>query len=100
MAADHDDGAASPLRRMVWLLPDRESTRAVVKWQKAFWFAYEEVAKELGLTWASHPPDDVAVDATDPADPRVYVAGEQVTPRDTLFVTALYSLPYQTMDVF
>ena len=28
------------------------------------------------------------------------MAGERVTPADTLFVTSLYSLPYQAMDVF
>jgi hypothetical protein len=32
--------------------------------------------------------------------PRVYVDGELTTPEDTLFSTALYSLPYQSVDVF
>ncbi len=96
---DMDDDQ-STLRRMVWVFPDRESSRAIPKWQKAFWFAYEEVARELGLTWTSHPPEDVAVDRMDCDDVRVYVAGERVTPEDTLFVTSLYSLPYQAMDVF
>jgi len=93
------DAVESPLRRMVWIFPDRESSRAVPKWQRAFWFAYAEVAQRLGLTWTSHPPEDVAVDAM-ADEPRVYVAGERVTPADTLFVTSLYSLPYQAMDVF
>jgi hypothetical protein len=88
------------LRRMVWVFPDRESTRAVPKWEKAFWFAYEEVAAELGMTWTSHPPDDIAIDCMSRGEPRVYVAGEEVTPADTLFVTSLYSLPYQSADVF
>ncbi len=88
------------LRRMVWVFPDRESTRAIPKWEKAFWFAYEEVAGELGLEWTSHAPDDVAVDNMDPGNPKVYVAGELVTPRDTLFITSLYSLPYHAQDVF
>jgi hypothetical protein len=71
---------------MVWVFPDRESTRAVPKWEKAFWFEYQEVAAELGLTWTSHPPDDIAVDCMGHGKPRVYVAGEEVTPEDTLFV--------------
>lgn len=99
MAVD-EDGFASTLRRMVWIFPDRESTRAVPKWQQAFWLAYREVAEELGLIWTAHAPDDVAVDGMDSARSRVYVAGELVTPADTLFVTSLYSLPYQAMDVF
>jgi len=95
-----EDEHPSQLRRMVWVFPDRESSRAIPKWQKAFWFAYEEVADELGLTWTSHAPEDVAVDRMNHGSPRVYVAGERVTPEDTLFVTSLYSLPYQAMDVF
>jgi glutathione synthase/RimK-type ligase-like ATP-grasp enzyme len=95
-----DDLESSPLRRMVWVFPDRESTRAAPKWQKAFWHAYQEVATELGLTWARHAPEDIAVDCQNRDDPLVYVAGERVTPADTLFVTSLYSLPYQAMDVF
>src|SRR5688572_11327401 len=100
MTAEFADESASTLSRMVWVFPDRESSRGVPKYQKAFWFAYEEVAAELGLSWTSHPPEDIAVDAVDPDDPRVFVAGERVTPADTLFITSLYSLPYQAMDVF
>jgi hypothetical protein len=88
------------LRRMVWVFPDRESTRAVPKWKRGFWDAYEEVAGELGMSWDSHPPEDVAVDGMESGSPRVFVAGQRVTPEDTLFVTSLYSLPYQAMDVF
>src|SRR5215831_8928512 len=90
----------STLRRMVWVFPDRESSRAVPRWQRAFWNAYEEVAAQLGLEWTSHPPEDVVVDGMTPGQAAVYVAGERVTPADTLFVTSLYSLPYQAMDVF
>jgi glutathione synthase/RimK-type ligase-like ATP-grasp enzyme len=82
---------------MVWVFPDRESSRAVPKWRRSFWDAYEEVAEGLGMSWVSHPPEDIAVDGD---GPRVFVAGEQVTPEDTLFVTSLYSMPYQAMDVF
>jgi glutathione synthase/RimK-type ligase-like ATP-grasp enzyme len=89
----------STLRRMVWVFPDRESSRAVPVWQRSFWNAYEEVAAGLGLIWSSHAPEDLAVDCLD-GEPIVYVAGERVTPADTLFVTSLYSLPYQAMDVF
>jgi glutathione synthase/RimK-type ligase-like ATP-grasp enzyme len=85
---------------MVWVFPDRESSRAAPAWRRSFWCAYEEVARELGLTWSQHAPEDVAVDGMDGRRPLVYVAGERVTAADTLFVTSLYSLPYQSMDVF
>lgn len=88
------------LRRMIWVFPDRESQRGVDKWQKTFWFDYAQVAESIGLRWTSHPPDDVAVDGMEAGRPRVYVAGERVTPEDTLFITSLYSLPYQAQDVF
>jgi glutathione synthase/RimK-type ligase-like ATP-grasp enzyme len=94
------DEFESPLRRMIWVFPDRESQRGVSKWQRTFWLEYAQVAEELGLRWSSHAPDDVAVDCSDFGHPIVTVAGEPVTPEDTLFITSLYSLPYQAQDVF
>jgi hypothetical protein len=93
MARDIDEESPSTLRRMVWVFPDRESARAAPAWRRSFWCAYEEVARELGLTWSQHAPEDVAVDGMDGRRPLVYVAGERVTAADTLFVTSLYSLP-------
>lgn len=69
-------------------------------WNHYFWEVYAEVASGLGLSWTRHAPDAVTVDGTVPGKPRVYVDDELVTPEDTLFITALYSLPYQSMDVF
>jgi glutathione synthase/RimK-type ligase-like ATP-grasp enzyme len=92
--------AESTLKRMIWVFPDRESRRGAAMWRKAFWNAYEQVAGEMGLEWISEPPEHIAFDSYDLYDPKVYVAGELVTPADTLFVTSLYSLPYQSMDVF
>ncbi|OLB74064.1 MAG: hypothetical protein AUI14_24590 [Actinobacteria bacterium 13_2_20CM_2_71_6] len=85
---------------MCWLFPDRESTRTSAKWNAAFWHTYEEVAKEVGLTWERVAPEAVTVDALDPRRPKVYVDGERVTPEETLFVTAPYTLPYQAADAF
>lgn len=92
--------SASSLRRMVWVFPDRESTRGAAAWRRSFWQTYEDVAEEIGLTWISAAPDAVAVDNLERGRLRVYVDGEPVTPEDTLFVTSLYSMPYQAMDVF
>ncbi|NUR26230.1 MAG: hypothetical protein HOV83_10350 [Catenulispora sp.] len=91
---------AGALRRMIWLFPDRESSRTSAKWSAAFWNTYEEVAKEADLTWERVAPEAVTVDALDLAEPKVYIDGEPVTPAETLFVTSLYSLPYQAADVF
>jgi glutathione synthase/RimK-type ligase-like ATP-grasp enzyme len=88
------------LQRLCWLFPDRESTRTNGFWTAAFWQTYEEVAKELGLSWQRVAPESVVVDALDPDHPRVRIAGEPVSPADTLFLTSLYSLPYQAADVF
>jgi glutathione synthase/RimK-type ligase-like ATP-grasp enzyme len=90
----------STLRRMCWIFPDRESRRSGSMWRGIFWDAYAEVAEELGMSWTMHSTDAVAVDGLEPGRPRVYVEGEPVTPADTLFITALYSLPYQSMDIF
>lgn len=88
------------LQRMCWVFPDRESTRTAAKWSAAFWRTYEEVAKELGLSWDRTAPEAVTVDALDPRNPKVYVDGQRVTPADTLFVTSPYTLPYQAPDIF
>ncbi|MFG2041119.1 RimK family alpha-L-glutamate ligase [Dactylosporangium sp. NPDC048998] len=88
------------LRRMCWLFPDRESSRTSATWNAAFWQTYAEVAKELDLSWERVTPESVAVDALDPARPRVRIDGAPVSPEDTLFITSLYSLPYQAADVF
>jgi glutathione synthase/RimK-type ligase-like ATP-grasp enzyme len=90
----------STLRRIIWVFPDRESQRGVAKWQRTFWAEYAEVAAEAGLHWSAHPTDDIAIDGLDLAQPQVYVAGEPVDPADTLFITSLYSLPYQSQDIF
>ncbi|MEU4832160.1 hypothetical protein [Streptosporangium sp. NPDC023615] len=90
----------STLRRMCWIFPDRESSRATAMWHDFFWDVYADVAAELGLSWTRHAPDAVTVDHLGPGRPRVHVDDELVTPEDTLFITALYSLPYQSMDIF
>ncbi|MFE2410053.1 MULTISPECIES: RimK family alpha-L-glutamate ligase [unclassified Kitasatospora] len=89
-----------PLRRLCWIFPDRESSRMAALWHPFFWDLYAECAADLGLRWTRNAPESVSVDATGPGRPRVYVDEEPVTPEDTLFITALYSLPYQSMDVF
>jgi hypothetical protein len=100
--ADVTGGAAptTSLRRMCWVFPDRESTRATAMWHPFFWDLYAEVAAELGLTWCRHAPSAITVDGLDAGKPRVFLDDEPVTPEDTLFITALYSLPYQSMDIF
>lgn len=90
----------STLRRLCWVFPDRESTRGSAFWHPFFWDLYAEVAEELGMTWTRHSPDAVTVDGTVRGEPRVYVDDELVNPQDTLFITALYSLPYQSADIF
>lgn len=90
----------STLRRMCWVFPDRESTQATAMWHPFFWDIYEEMAAEMGMRWTRNAPDAVTVDGLDLGKARVYVDDELVTPEDTLFVTALYSLPYQSADIF
>lgn len=94
------DRRVTSLRRICWVFPDRESTRQAAMWRRTFWTAYEEVAAQLGMAFTIHAPDAIAVDLLDRRAPRVYVDGEPVTPADTTFITAVYSLPYQSDDVF
>ncbi|MEV4195606.1 ATP-grasp domain-containing protein [Streptomyces toxytricini] len=89
----------STVRRLCWIYPERGTA-----WQRAYedravWDAYRALAKELSLELSLHHPEEVAVDASDPARPRVFLRGEPVTPDDTVFVTMLYALPHQMQDV-
>jgi glutathione synthase/RimK-type ligase-like ATP-grasp enzyme len=89
----------SPATRLCWIYPDRGTA-----WQRDYeeqgvWGAYREIATTLGLRMSLHKPEEVAVDGTDPARPRVFLNGERVTPEDIIFVTAVYSLPHQVVDV-
>jgi hypothetical protein len=92
--------STSTLRRMCWVFPDRESSRSKAMWQHYFWDIYAEVAAEMGLTWTRDSPAAITVDSMTRGKPRVFVDDELVSPEDTLFITALYSLPYQSMEVF
>ncbi|MFI6642981.1 RimK family alpha-L-glutamate ligase [Streptomyces sp. NPDC050504] len=87
------------MTRLSWIYPDRGTA-----WQRRYedegvWSAYRKLAEGLGLRMTLNKPEEVAVDATDPARPSVYLRGERVTPDDTIFVTSLWSLPHQTQDV-
>ena len=90
----------STLRRIIWLFPDRESTRTQAKWSGAFWETYAQIANDMGLSFKRVAPEAVVVDALNPQDPKFYIDGERVTPHDTVFISTPYTLPYQTVDAF
>ena len=85
--------------RLSWIYPDRGTAAQRQGEAQAVWDPYRKIAADLGLELTLNPPEQVAVDASDPRDPVVLLDGERVTPADTIFVTSLYSLPHQTGDV-
>ncbi|MEV7776958.1 hypothetical protein [Kitasatospora sp. NPDC088351] len=89
----------STVRRVCWIYPERASAHQRAYEDRAVWDTLRSLAKNLSLELSLHKPEDVSVDATDPARPKVYLKGERVTPEDTVFVTMLWSLPHQTQDV-
>ncbi|WJK35189.1 hypothetical protein [Solwaraspora sp. WMMA2065] len=95
---DHP-AAPGTARRLSWIYPDRGTAWLRQAEQDAVWGPYQEIAADLGLEFTVNKPEEVAVDATDPGRPKVYLDGAPVTPADTIFVTSLYSLPHQTQDV-
>lgn len=88
------------MRRLCWIFPDRSSSRQRFMEQQVFWRHYIAAAKAAGLALSYHAPDAIAVDATDPVKPLVYLDGEQIKPQDTIFVTELFTFPHQLVDVF
>lgn len=95
----HGSEQQSTVRRLVWIYPERASAYQRGFEDRNIWLTYQRLAAEMGLELTLHKPDDVAVDATDPGKPKVYLKGEPVTPQDTVFVTMLWALPHQLSDV-
>ncbi|MDG4765793.1 hypothetical protein O7632_17050 [Solwaraspora sp. WMMD406] len=94
-----DTAAPTTARRLSWIYPDRGTAWLRQAEEDAVWGPYRKVAAGLGLDLTLNKPEEVAVDASDPKQPKVYLDGDLVTPADTIFVTSLYSLPHQTQDV-
>ncbi|HEU5109263.1 MAG TPA: hypothetical protein VFT95_12030, partial [Micromonosporaceae bacterium] len=65
-----------------------------------YWELYRAAARSCGLDYAIHDPSSIVVDAIGGTQAAVFVAGEQVNPADTLFVTDLYTLPQHIPDTF
>src|SRR5690606_2780126 len=63
---------------------------------EGLWERYRRVAGRLGLRVSVHAPETVSVDARVPL---AYLDGEPVTPTEAIFITDLYALPHQTVDV-
>ncbi|GGU97910.1 hypothetical protein GCM10010260_37430 [Streptomyces filipinensis] len=85
--------------RLCWIYPDRGTERMRAKEWTHVWGIYEEVARERGWRLSLHKPEEVSVDAAGPGAPWVFLDGTPVTPRDTVFVTSLWSLAHHTVDV-
>ncbi|WP_156727702.1 ATP-grasp domain-containing protein [Streptomyces apocyni] len=98
MHAEAQD-SPTPLQRIAWIYPERRTPWQREYEENAVWTPYQKIAAELGLSMTVNKPEELAVDAVDARHPKVFLKGERVTPEDTLFVTSLYSLPHQTVDV-
>jgi pimeloyl-ACP methyl ester carboxylesterase len=99
IGATMPDATTPTPRRLSWIYPDRGTGWMRQAEEDAVWGPYRKVAADLGLEMTVNKPEEVAVDATDAAQPVVYLNGDVVTPADTIFVTSLYSLPHQISDV-
>ncbi|HEU5469472.1 MAG TPA: hypothetical protein VFV67_02375 [Actinophytocola sp.] len=88
------------MRRVWWILPDRNSTRQRQWTEDKYWSAYRVAAQSCGLDFAMHDPSSVVVDGTGGSRPEVFVDGVRVSPADTMFVTELYTFPHQIPDTF
>jgi glutathione synthase/RimK-type ligase-like ATP-grasp enzyme len=92
------DQGTSPARQLCWIYPDRVASPKRAG-HEDFWGQYRDVAAKLDLELSLHGPEEIAIDARDPREPRFFLSGDRVTPEDTIFITHLYSLPHQAMDV-
>lgn len=87
------------MKRIIWVYPDRATT-----WQRTveanIWDVYVDIAREQKFEMSLCAPEDISFTrAPRSRQPGVFVKGEVVTPYDTVFVTAVWSLAHQMGDV-
>jgi glutathione synthase/RimK-type ligase-like ATP-grasp enzyme len=87
------------VRNLWWIVADRGTVQRREVTERRLWSHYRVAAERCGLKFGLHDPGSVVVDAIG-GKPRVFVDGEPVDPTDTIFVTALYTLPHQLVDAF
>jgi glutathione synthase/RimK-type ligase-like ATP-grasp enzyme len=88
------------VRRLWWIFPDRSSTKQRGWAEAKYWKEYRVAAATCGLDLARFDPGSLVVDGIIRTRPSVFVDGEPVDPTDTIFVTELYTFPYQIIDTF
>ena len=81
--------------KLIWIYPDRCTREQNSKEFSHVWDIYANVAKNLNVTLSVVSPDDIDFGC----DLKTYVKGQLVSPIDTIFVTSMWTLPYQQQDV-
>ena len=88
------------MRNLWWIIADRGTAQRRAASEKKLWGHYRAAAARCGLSFELQDPGSIVVDGLGGSAPRVFVDGQEVTPADTIFVTALYTLPHQIGDAF
>jgi len=87
------------MKRIIWVYPDRATTRQRAS-ELNIWDVYAGIAREQNFEMSLCAPEDISFTrAPRSHQPDVLVEGEVVTPDDTVFVTAVWSLAHQMSDV-
>jgi glutathione synthase/RimK-type ligase-like ATP-grasp enzyme len=81
--------------KLIWIYPDRCTHEQNQKEFSHVWDIYADVAKDLNVTLSVVSPDEIDFGS----DRKTYVKGQLVSPNNTIFVTSMWTLPYQQQDV-
>jgi glutathione synthase/RimK-type ligase-like ATP-grasp enzyme len=83
------------LKYIYWVYPDRCSRYQNDKEDTYVWTVYARIASELGITLNLVSPDDIDFDDFGNA----WISGCKIDPKNAIFVTSIWTLPYQQTDV-
>jgi glutathione synthase/RimK-type ligase-like ATP-grasp enzyme len=86
------------VKRLFWVFPDRNTDAQQEQEFRRVWSVYAEILREDGIEFALVKPDDIHFDCTGDRS-CCFVQGEICSPADTIFVTVIWAMPHQVIDV-
>jgi glutathione synthase/RimK-type ligase-like ATP-grasp enzyme len=88
------------MKSVLWIWPDRSSSRGLVRGENYYWKGYREAAAAVGMHMDVISPEDIEIIYHVGTEPKILVNGQQMQPENTMFVTMLYTFPSQVQDAW
>ncbi|MHC2621862.1 hypothetical protein ACVIW2_003894 [Bradyrhizobium huanghuaihaiense] len=88
---------ATSLKNVFWVYPERNTARQREFEERRVWAPYRKVLESMGYRFGLVKPDDIHIEF-DHERSVCFVNDARVTPRDTIFVTSMWTMPHQVVD--